>query len=305
MLSKLVIRPEIAADIPTISLIHTRAFGYRVAEACIVDFHRHNPRFDPKFSLVAEWDGEVVGHALFSPHSLQLLGETVNALNLAPISIDPAWQKRGIGGALLEEGHRLARANNYALIFLLGHPDYYPRFGYQTYAYGAGGIRVHVGNLPQTAHLQTRSLNEADIPTLVELWWHEERQVDFSTFPGASILDWISPHPAMHARIFERDGVIMGYGRGDMTHPMLFLARDHITAHEMAHFFADGFPDIELPLHPYSFSARAFQGMPTLHVWDAAMALALAPSPFDDYYAAMRAGYRPPGRPIWSVAFDV
>src|SRR5215471_15938619 len=98
------IRSETIPDYAGIAALHARAFGERPAEALIVALHRQRPAFDPDLSLVAELDGRVVGHALFSPHIVRLLGQDVRAVNLAPIAVDPAHQRSGIGGRLIVAG---------------------------------------------------------------------------------------------------------------------------------------------------------------------------------------------------------
>jgi len=83
--------------------------------------------FLPELSLVAEFDGQLVGHVLFT--EITIGGHP--ALCVGPLSVLPAFQRRGIGGALMEHGHDTARALGFSLCVLVGHEDYYPRFGYE------------------------------------------------------------------------------------------------------------------------------------------------------------------------------
>src|SRR6185436_7890925 len=110
----LTIRSETPADYPAIAAVNVRAFSEQTGEAVLVALLRQRPAFDPELSLVAEQDGRVVGHVLFSPHTVRLLGESVSAVNLAPIAVDPAHQRQGIGQQLIEAGHSVARAKDYA-----------------------------------------------------------------------------------------------------------------------------------------------------------------------------------------------
>ena len=92
----------------------------------------HNPdcvfeSFIQELSLVAEQDGRIVGRILFTKLKV---GQTTQ-LALAPLAVHPDFQRQGIGGALIEEGHRIAAQLGYDYSILLGHPTYYPRFGYQ------------------------------------------------------------------------------------------------------------------------------------------------------------------------------
>src|SRR5262245_37154844 len=95
------IRSETIPDYAGIAALHARAFGERPAEALIVALHRQRPTFDPDLALVAEQDDRIVGHALFSPHSVRLLGQDVRAVNLAPLAVDPSAQRQGIGARLI------------------------------------------------------------------------------------------------------------------------------------------------------------------------------------------------------------
>ena len=82
--------------------------------------------FIPELSLVAVEDGKIVGHILFTKITI---GESIE-LALAPLSVLPAYQRRGIGLALIREGHRIAKKLGYNYSVVLGSPTYYPRSGY-------------------------------------------------------------------------------------------------------------------------------------------------------------------------------
>ena len=82
-------------------------------------------------SLVAEEAGQVVGHVLFSPVRVERAdGQGREALGLAPMAVRPEHQRRGIGGRLVEAGLAACRRSGHGLVFVLGHPEYYPRFGF-------------------------------------------------------------------------------------------------------------------------------------------------------------------------------
>ena len=247
--------------------------------------HRQRLRFDPELSLVAEIDGGIVGHALFSPRTIRLMNQNVEAVNLAPLAVNPDQQGLGIGSALMHEGHRIAHEKGYAVSFLLGHSSYYPRFGYVTRAFGASSLQVAGA---ASGLLETRPPVESDVPLLHNLWLHEEGAVDFAIDPGESLLDWVS---SVEARVYLHEDEVVGYRRGE-----LFLAKSGYARAMVTE-------DTTLALHPYSASAQEF-GQPEVQAWDAGMALGLHPSPFDEYYALLQAGKRLPGRPIWPVAFD-
>ncbi len=128
---QITIRSEKENDFAAIRRVNDLAFE-RSAEGQLVENLRQLPEFEPRLSLIAEWDGEIVGHALFSPIYIHAVdGEEYPCLSLGPIAVIPEYQKRGIGGMLIAAGHRLALEMDYTAVVLLGHPSYYPRFGYQ------------------------------------------------------------------------------------------------------------------------------------------------------------------------------
>jgi len=121
-----IIRPETSDDYPAIHNVVRRAFG-RENEARLLDVLRESPEFVPALSLVAETAGRVVGHILFTPTETTG-GGTV--LALAPVAVDPAFQRQGVGSALVLAGLAESRRLGYGAVIVLGHPDYYPRFGF-------------------------------------------------------------------------------------------------------------------------------------------------------------------------------
>jgi putative acetyltransferase len=302
------IRAETPHDYPAIAAVHARAFDFRAMEAMLVALMRNRAAFDPELSLVAEVDGQIVGHALFSPQSIRLLGQPVRAVLMGPLGVDPSVQKQGVGGALMRAGHEIARAKGYTLSMLLGHPSYYPRFGYQTNMFGNASVLVRKRDLPDPQTLFARPPIESDVPTLRKLWEREESNVDFAIDPGGALLDWLSPNPAVKSWVFLRDEEIVGYVRWDIEHGVhSFCAADHEAARGMAAYIGNSYPDMDefrLPLHPYSASASAF-GVAECTAWDAGMACPLAPCVFDEFAARLRAGERLPGRPVWGVEFEL
>ena len=306
------IRQELVTDYATIGALHAQAFGNRAVESTIVALLRQRRSFDPELSLVAEIDGRVIGHALFSPYQIRLLGHTIPAVNLAPIAVEPKYQGQGIGGQLIFEGHRLAAARGNLVSFLLGHTSYYPRFGYQTHAFGSAQVVVKSDEIFGKL-LDTRGPTNEDVAMLHTLWLREEGAVDMAIEPGLDLLDWLSPNPALLASVYTRDGDIVGYTRihiKEPTSPRVFLALDHEVARSMvitmAHTSKFVIPETEyiLPLHQFSASAKAF-GHANCIAQNASMACSLGPSPLNDYLALVQSGQRPPGRLTWHTCFEL
>lgn len=100
-------------------------------EQFLVERLRASDAFIPALSLVAEREKEVVGHILLTRIYIQGPAQRHDALALAPVAVLPNHQAQGIGGRLIEEAHRIAATQGHKRIILLGHADYYPRFGYQ------------------------------------------------------------------------------------------------------------------------------------------------------------------------------
>jgi putative acetyltransferase len=122
------IRPETAADAAGIAEVNRLAFGHE-AEARLVDALRRGGH--ARLSLVAEVNGQVVGHILFSRLPIVTAdGRVVEALALAPMAVRPTDQRKGIGTKLVEEGLRRCRERGDRIVVVLGHPSFYPRFGF-------------------------------------------------------------------------------------------------------------------------------------------------------------------------------
>lgn len=124
------IRPETPADIAAIHAVNRLAFDGREAEPGLVDAIRHSADFIPELSLVAVVDDRVVGHILFSRIRIETHAGHTPALSLAPMAVLPEYQNQGIGSALVRRGLEECRRLGHAIVIVLGHPDYYPRFGF-------------------------------------------------------------------------------------------------------------------------------------------------------------------------------
>jgi predicted N-acetyltransferase YhbS len=92
---------------------------------------RKSAAFIPELSIVAEWDGKIVGHVLLSRISIKNDQQSFTSLALAPVSVLPHYQKQGVGGQLIRHAHEVAADLGYGSVVLLGHAGYYPRFGYE------------------------------------------------------------------------------------------------------------------------------------------------------------------------------
>ena len=128
------IRQETPFDIPAIHTVNVQAFEGREAEAKLVDAIRKSENFIPELSLVAAENGQIPGHILFSRIHIETQNASIPALALAPMAVLPAYQKRGIGSDLVRHGLSLCKSLGHSLVIVLGHPGYYPRFGFSSAA---------------------------------------------------------------------------------------------------------------------------------------------------------------------------
>lgn len=124
------VRPETGADYVQIDQVIRQAFGQE-DESRIVNRLRQTAGFVPELALVAVVENRVVGHLLLSRIGIETGQETVPTLALAPIAVAPDWQRKGIGGRLIQEGLKRAEALGFESVIVLGHADYYPKFGFR------------------------------------------------------------------------------------------------------------------------------------------------------------------------------
>lgn len=128
------IRGEKPGDESAIREVTERAFegsefGYNGEAGLIDELRSQNAA---TISLVAEVSDQIVGHILFSPATIELKDHCSNGLGLAPVSVLPEFQRRGIGAKLVEAGLEIASSGDCEFVIVLGHPEYYPKFGFAT-----------------------------------------------------------------------------------------------------------------------------------------------------------------------------
>ena len=123
----IVVRTENTEDHTSVRIVNELAFG-QPYEANLVDALRANAH--PFISLVAVVDERVAGHIFFSPVSIESETGTFTATGLAPMAVLPDYQNRGIGSRLVREGLQECQRMGHDIVVVLGHPNYYPRFGF-------------------------------------------------------------------------------------------------------------------------------------------------------------------------------
>ena len=100
-------------------------------EQFLVQRLRKSTAFIPELSMVAEIENKIVGHILLTKLKIKNGQDEFDSLALAPVSVLPEYQGKGIGGILIQEAHKKARELGHQSIVLLGHEKYYPKFGYK------------------------------------------------------------------------------------------------------------------------------------------------------------------------------
>ena len=123
------ILPEIEELYSAIHEINVLAFG-QDNEARLVENLRKSCSFNAQFSLVAVKKGRVAGHILFSSITIKTEKGAVPALALAPMAVHPELQNKGIGSRLGREGLERCHTLGHKIVVVVGHPHYYPRFGF-------------------------------------------------------------------------------------------------------------------------------------------------------------------------------
>jgi putative acetyltransferase len=123
------VRPETSEDASAIDVVHISAFGGE-AEAHLISNLRASGSYNRELSLVAELNGRIVGHVLLTRIALRKDGEEKIVLALGPMSVVPSQSHRGIGSELIKASVELAREKGYGAIIVVGHPEYYRRFGF-------------------------------------------------------------------------------------------------------------------------------------------------------------------------------
>ncbi len=142
------IREDTPEDVPTIRRVNELAFG-QPQEAGIVDALRGS--CGEFLSLVADSGEEVVGHVLFTPVTIETTRGTVRGMGLAPMAVLPERQRQGIGSALVRHGLAALRDRSCPFVIVLGHAEYYPRFGFERAS--KYGIRSQWEGVPDEAFM--------------------------------------------------------------------------------------------------------------------------------------------------------
>lgn len=127
------IREATGFDLDDLLDVERQAFGDNEGPVIVdlVENLLNDPTAQPLLSLIAIEDQRVTGHILFTKARITLT-EQISTLLLAPLAVAPEHQSRGIGGRLITEGLKILAGRGVKLVFVLGHSEYYPRYGFKT-----------------------------------------------------------------------------------------------------------------------------------------------------------------------------
>ena len=125
----MLIREAKDSDLKDVLFVEKEAFGYE-KEANLVKDLLGDPSAKPLYSLLAFYNDRAVGHILFTSARLEGMQNGASISLLAPLAIIPGFQKQGVGGKLIKHGLQHLTNTGVDLVFVLGHPGYYPRYGF-------------------------------------------------------------------------------------------------------------------------------------------------------------------------------
>ncbi|MCM3784187.1 N-acetyltransferase [Neobacillus mesonae] len=319
---KWTIRSEHPSDYHKIAELHAAAFSYSfgMGEAVLISMLRTRHSFDPELSLVAEQDGQLIGHILFTPQLVQVKKNTYQALILAPLAVHPDYQKNGVGSDLIHAGHLCASQKGFDLSIVLGHPHYYARFGYQGKAWMDEKVSIPFETIftENSAVVRERRIEQSDIPAFISMWNQIYASAPFSLLPGHSILDWISPGASTITSAVMIDEALAGYIRYSKTEPehiSFIVTQDSQSLLQIANYYKQKLNPLTITHLSFPFPSAS----PLLEPFGSAFDVNISTyaeymvrilegpnhSMLQSLFADFEQGTSPRGAVIWPIEFDL
>jgi putative acetyltransferase len=126
----ILIRSETVIDFYSIAQVNDIAFGGK-SESELISKLRNTQNFITEFSIIAEIDENIIGHILFYPINIETKTGLIPTVALAPMSVLPKYQNKGVGTKLVQYGLQKCKERGFESVTVLGHANYYPKFGFE------------------------------------------------------------------------------------------------------------------------------------------------------------------------------
>ncbi len=216
----MILRSEQPTDYNSIAELTYKAFkNWRkednyIHEPDMISLARQSANFDSDLSIVAEKDGEMVGHILLLPSDFMVLGRKIAGVILGPVSVLTSVQKMGIGKKLINFAHEKAKSKGFEFSLLCGHPEYYPRFGYIKNMFSFSGTKIQKPNksdIKEIIKVDSRPLNPDDI-VIIDRWQTKIRKDEtLALLLEKSIMGYHAYAREKTGKVLEIDGKPVAY----------------------------------------------------------------------------------------------
>jgi predicted N-acetyltransferase YhbS len=264
-----------------INFLNDNKTATHIGEIALVDQLRHGEFHDPELALVAEVDGELAGHVMFTPYRVKLYGTSLLPACLSILSVPPRFQRSGVGSALVREGLQRVRRKGHPFSYLYGHESYYPKFGYSTGMFGAAGVTLAARDFV-ARRFEERAPEAPMLPALIGMHERSFEGVALALEASGQMMEWKSWVPFVTSSALYDGQRLFAYVRyamegGTLAVKRILAANAEDLAMAAGHLFslAPQAESLALPLHPRSpvLSGLAFK--PYLEAWAAGMLLVL------------------------------
>ena len=266
--------------------------------------------------------GSIVGVAVWVPSRIRLSGASVRAAFLAPLAVRPEWQGRGVGALLMRDGIALMRQQAVRMLYLLGHADYYRRFGFSGECFGRHALSIPMPPpiVEDLGAYVFRPLAAGDEPACRAWWSRLSGDVDGACEPEDGLLPWFSKTRGIVSCVLERDGLPVAHARFNARPEscaangiLRFLACDaeaaRVLAGRIVAWAGWSGERLVIPLSSRSSAVRALFPRSALRAeeewWPPAMVMALAGDGLADVLRRIRGRELPPLMIEWSPLFDL
>lgn len=316
------IRPETIRDFNGIARLTEEAFeinflndnktATHIGEIALVDQLRHGEFHDPELALVAEADGELAGHVMFTPYRVRLYGTSLLPACLSILSVAPRFQRSGVGSALVREGLRRVRVKGHPFSYLYGHDSYYPKFGYRTHMFGTAGVTLAARDFTAKA-CEERAIEAHMLPALTAMHERCFEGVPLALEPSSQMMEWKSWTPFVASSALYEGPRLFAYVRyaregGSISAKRVLAANAADLSLAAGHLFslAPQADSLSLPLHPASPVLGGIPFAPSLEAWSAGMLLVLdeACPEIQRYCQDIQADTKKLGMITWPIFFD-